>query len=87
MLRREKACAQRDLPLISDHHMLLVTLLLMNSIANEALPSFRDSLVPSWLAVVISVTVGLFLGEIIPSAVFTGPPGLHLARGAGGSSG
>lgn len=78
-LKREKAYAQRVLPLIQDHHLLLVTLLLMNSIANEALPIFLDGLVPSWAAVLISVSVVLFFGEIIPSAVFTGPKQLQLA--------
>ena len=55
-----------------DHHLLLVSLLLVNAAVNEALPIFLDSLVPSWLAIVLSVTLVLFFGEIIPSAIFTG---------------
>jgi len=66
-------------PIIRDHHMLLVTLLLMNSMANEALPIFLDQLVPSWAAVLIAVTLLLFFGEILPSAVFTGPSQMRIA--------
>lgn len=63
----------------SNQHYLLVTLLLLNATANEALPLFLDRLVPSWMACLLSVTVVLFFGEIIPSAVFTGPRQLSLA--------
>jgi len=78
-LKAEQASATRILPLIQDHHRLLVTLLLMNSLANEALPLFLDKLVPSWLAVILSVTLVLMFGEIIPSAVFTGSEQLLIA--------
>ena len=40
--------------------------------ANEALPLFLDKIVPSWLAIILSVTFVLFFGEIIPSSLFTG---------------
>jgi len=66
-------CVSKVLPLLQDHHRLLVTLLLFNTIANESLPMFLDELVPSFVAVLISVTVVLVCGEILPSAVFTGP--------------
>jgi len=72
-LRMEQQCAARILPLVKDHHLLLVTLLLFNTVANEALPVFLDQLVPSWAAVLLSVSVVLICGEILPSAVFTGP--------------
>lgn len=78
-LKKDQAAAERILPLIHDHHLLLVTLLLMNSIANEALPLFLDQIVPSWLAVVLSVSLVLMFGEIIPSAVFTGSEQLTMA--------
>ena len=67
--------ATRILPLIrlSPRHQLLVSLLLLNAIANEAMPLFLDKLVPPWAAILISVTAVLFVGEIIPAAVFTGP--------------
>ena len=77
----EKACATRLLPLIEHqpHHQLLVTLLLLNALANEALPLFIDELVPGLYAILISVTVVLFVGEIMPAAVFTGPSKLKIA--------
>ncbi len=45
-------------------HWLLVTLLLVNAAAMEALPIFLDRLVsPTW-AIVLSVTAVLFFGEL-----------------------
>lgn len=78
-LKESKQDAQALLPLVQDHHRLLVTLLLMNSFANEALPLFLDQLVPSWLAVLMSMTLVLIFGEIIPSAIFTGSHQLRMA--------
>ena len=77
----EKKYAARLRPLLerSPHHQLLVTLLLLNATANEALPIFLDALVPSFMAILISVTVVLFAGEIIPAAIFTGPAKLRIA--------
>ena len=75
----ERHMAGGLLPIVERHHRLLVTLLLMNSIANEALPIFLEKLVPSSVAIVLSVTLVLFFGEIIPSAVFTGPNQLKIA--------
>jgi len=67
------------LPPIFQHHRLLVTLLLMNAVANEALPIFLEALVPPAYAVLVSVTLVLFCGEIIPSAIFTGPNQIQIA--------
>mmetsp|Transcript_19794 Transcript_19794/g.30393 ORF Transcript_19794/g.30393 Transcript_19794/m.30393 type:complete len:524 (-) Transcript_19794:117-1688(-) len=75
----EQSQAEKVFPLISQHHRLLVTLLLLNSIANESLPLFLDELVPSWIAVLLSVTMVLLFGEILPSAFFTGPQQLQIA--------
>lgn len=47
----EKQAAEKLIPLVAQHHWLLVTLLLCNALANEALPLFLDRLVPAWLAV------------------------------------
>jgi metal transporter CNNM len=76
---KEKAQAKSVLPLIKDHHRLLVTLLLINAMANEALPLFLDKIVPGYIAVILSVTLVLFFGEIIPSAIFSGPNKLAIA--------
>ena len=77
----EKRCAAILLPLIehNPHHQLLVTLLLLNATAMEAMPIFLDKLVPEFAAVLISVTLILFFGEITPSAIFTGPNKLQIA--------
>ena len=75
----EQKQASQILPLVKQHHFLLVTLLLMNSLANEALPIFLDDLVPDYVAVILSVTLVLFFGEIIPSAIFTGPDQMSIA--------
>jgi metal transporter CNNM len=74
----EKHSARSILPLLENHHKLLVTLLLLNSIANEALPIFLDRLVPTSVAIIISVTAVLMFGEVLPSAIFTGPYGLRI---------
>lgn len=75
----EKMAISRITPLLSDHHFLLCTLLIFNAVSNEALPIFLDAVVPSWAAVVISVTLVLIFGEIIPTALFTGPNQLIIA--------
>ncbi len=67
------------LPILHKHHHLLVTLLLCNAAAMEALPIFLDALVPSIIAIVISVTAVLFFGEIIPQAICTGPSQIRIA--------
>uniref|UniRef100_A0A6U4FEE5 Uncharacterized protein n=1 Tax=Phaeomonas parva TaxID=124430 RepID=A0A6U4FEE5_9STRA len=78
-IEAQRNATQRSRCRASRHHFVLVTFLLFNSIANEALPLFLDALVPSWLAIVLSVTLVLFFGEIIPSAIFTGPNQLRIA--------
>ena len=69
----EKIAANRILPLLDKRHDLLCTLLVFNSIASESLPVFLDSIVPSYAAIIISVTLVLICGEVVPVAFFTGP--------------
>lgn len=76
---QEKHYANRILPIINQHHWLLVTLLLCNSIAMEALPIVLDRIVSEVMAIAISVTLVLFVGEIIPQALCTGPNQLKIA--------
>jgi metal transporter CNNM len=78
-LRKEKVYAERLMPLVTKHHLLLVTLLVMNSFANELLPLLLDNLVPSWIAVIMSVSAVLLFGEILPSSIFTGKNQLRYA--------
>jgi hypothetical protein len=59
----EQGHAKRILPLVSRHHLLLVTLLLTNAGAMEALPIFLDRIVDPLYAVIISVTLVLMFGE------------------------
>lgn len=74
----ERMHASKILPIVREKHLILVTLLLLNALAYETLPLFLDNLVPSWLTVVLSVTLILVFGEIIPSGVFTGPRQMYL---------
>ncbi|XP_068636154.1 DUF21 domain-containing protein At2g14520-like [Aristolochia californica] len=61
--------AAKILPVVKKQHLLLCTLLIGNSLAMEALPIFLDALLPAWGAILISVTLILTFGEIIPQAV------------------
>lgn len=69
--RADRERANTVEPVLADHHKLLVTLLLTNAAAMEALPIFLDKLVPTWLAIILSVTFVLFFGEVIPQAFCT----------------
>ncbi|KAK1588749.1 hypothetical protein Q3G72_026646 [Acer saccharum] len=61
--------ASKILPVVRRQHLLLCTLLLCNAAAMETLPIFLDGLVTAWGAILISVTLILLVGEIIPQAV------------------
>ena len=75
----EKYYAEKIYKLVYNHHWLLVTLLLCNSFACEAMPIFLAKLVNEMMAIVLSVTVLLFVGEIIPQALCTGPNQMKIA--------
>ncbi|GJN30148.1 hypothetical protein PR202_gb18430 [Eleusine coracana subsp. coracana] len=68
---KDKLNAARILPVVRNQHLLLCTLLIGNSLAMEALPIFLDTLVPSVVAILISVTLILAFGEIMPQAICT----------------
>ncbi|CAK4232316.1 unnamed protein product [Aphanomyces euteiches] len=67
-----RAAAARLLPLLRNHRIVLVTLVLMNALANEALPIFLNTLINPVASVVFSVTVVVVFGEIVPTALCTG---------------
>ncbi|KQK06407.1 DUF21 domain-containing protein At4g14240 [Brachypodium distachyon] len=67
----EKAQAATILPVVQKQHQLLVTLLLCNAVAMEALPIFLDRMFHPVVAVVLSVTFVLAFGEVIPQAICT----------------
>ncbi|WCJ32088.1 hypothetical protein M5689_013531 [Euphorbia peplus] len=61
--------ASKILPVVKRQHLLLCTLLICNAAAMETLPIFLDSLVSPWGAILISVTLILLFGEIVPQSV------------------
>ncbi|KAL8162212.1 hypothetical protein V2J09_013701 [Rumex salicifolius] len=65
----EKKQAAAILPVVQKQHQLLVTLLLCNACAMEALPLYLDKLVNQFAAIVLSVTFVLAFGEVIPQAI------------------
>ncbi|ETO36513.1 hypothetical protein RFI_00546 [Reticulomyxa filosa] len=66
--------AERIKPLVKNRHLMLVTLLVCNAASLESLPIFLDKLVSSWLAIVVSVVIVLFFGEIFPQAWLASDP-------------
>ncbi|KAL2343894.1 hypothetical protein Fmac_005179 [Flemingia macrophylla] len=66
---QDRKHAEKILPVVKNQHLLLCTLLICNAGAMEALPIFLDSLVTAWGAILISVTLILLFGEIIPQSV------------------
>ena len=67
----EQGQARKLSPLLKRRHLLLVTLLVGNAAAMEALPIFLDKIVPEFIAIILSVSFVLVFGEIIPQALFT----------------
>lgn len=66
---KDRKNAEKILPLVKNQHLLLCTLLIYNAMAMEALPIFLDALLPAWASILISVTLILAFGEIIPQSV------------------
>ena len=59
----EKKHAARILPLVTRHHLLLVTLLLANAAAVESMPLFLDRISDPITAICVSVSAVLLFGE------------------------
>ena len=59
----ERKNAAKILPMVKRHHLLLVTLLLANACAVEAMPIFLDRITDPVAAILISVTAVLLFGE------------------------
>ncbi|EEF40254.1 DUF21 domain-containing protein At2g14520 [Ricinus communis] len=66
---KDRKHAAKILPVVRNQHLLLCTLLICNAAAMETLPIFLDGLVTAWGAILISVTLILLFGEIIPQSV------------------
>ncbi|XP_061341334.1 putative DUF21 domain-containing protein At1g03270 isoform X2 [Gastrolobium bilobum] len=67
----EKKQAAAIFPVVQKQHQLLVTLLLCNACAMEALPIYLDKIFHPVVAVLLSVTFVLAFGEVIPQAICT----------------
>eukprot|EP00249_Psilotum_nudum_P000837 c12983_g1_i1 orf=309-1877(-) len=65
----QKQQAAAIFPVVRKQHQLLVTLLLCNAAAMEALPIFLDKIFNPVAAVILSVTFVLTFGEVIPQAI------------------
>ncbi|XP_054800765.1 putative DUF21 domain-containing protein At1g03270 [Prosopis cineraria] len=65
----EKKQAAAILPVVQKQHQLLVTLLLCNACAMEAVPIYLDKNFHPLVAVILSVTFVLAFGEVIPQAI------------------
>lgn len=66
---KDKLHAETILPVVKNQHLLLCTLLICNAAAMETLPIFLDGIVSAWVAILVSVTLILLFGEIIPQSV------------------
>jgi len=66
---KQRKHAKRIMSVFRSQHWLLVTLLLCNAIAMEALPIFLNKISNEIVAVAVSVTAVLFFGEIFPQSV------------------
>eukprot|EP00262_Sarcandra_glabra_P015226 TRINITY_DN4640_c0_g2_i1.p1 TRINITY_DN4640_c0_g2~~TRINITY_DN4640_c0_g2_i1.p1 ORF type:complete len:551 (+),score=79.35 TRINITY_DN4640_c0_g2_i1:35-1654(+) len=68
---QDRLHASKIFPVVKNQHLLLCTLLIGNCLAMESLPIFLDKLVAPWAAILISVTLILMFGEILPQAICT----------------
>jgi len=60
---KDKKFAKRIWPIVKRHHLLLVTLLLANAGAVEAMPIFMDKITNPIIAILVSVSAVLIFGE------------------------
>lgn len=76
---KERQRAAALIPIVERRHQLMVTLLIINALANEALPIFIEEIVPGYMAVGLSVLSVLIFGDILPTALFSGPHKIKLS--------
>lgn len=58
----QKTIAKPILNVLSNHHLLLSTLLIANALSLEALPIFLDKIVPGYMAIIISTAAVVVFG-------------------------
>jgi metal transporter CNNM len=61
------------------YHWSVTTLLVSNALMMEALPIFVDKIGGPGVSIAVSAALVLLVGEVVPSAVFTGPNQLAIA--------
>lgn len=77
----EMKSSARIKPIIEDKHLLLATLLTANALAMESLPIFLDAIMPAAAAVLVSTSIVLVFGEVVPQALCLGPNQIQIAAG------
>ncbi len=65
----QRRYAPRVKELVLNHHWLLVTLMLINTLVGEALPIFLDGLAGPAAAIFIAVALILIFGELVPQSL------------------
>jgi metal transporter CNNM len=74
----ERRQARTLLGFVKRKHLVLVSVIIVNMAVNEALPVFLDRLVPTFASIIISTTLVVLVGEVLPSAIFTGKDQIRL---------
>mmetsp|Transcript_66723 Transcript_66723/g.143965 ORF Transcript_66723/g.143965 Transcript_66723/m.143965 type:complete len:94 (-) Transcript_66723:769-1050(-) len=74
----DRMVARALTPLRKQHHLCMVSLLIAQCLAAESLPLFLDAITNPLAAVIISVVLSLFFGEILPNSYATGPKKLQV---------
>ena len=74
----ERHQAKTPLSFVRRKHLVLVSIIIVNMGVNEALPVFLDRLVPTFASILISTTLVVLVGEVLPSAIFTGKDQIRL---------
>jgi len=67
--QKEQKMARQILPLVRRRHLLLVTLVLANSAAVEAMPVVMETFAHKAVTIIVSTTLVLIFGELLPQAV------------------
>lgn len=73
----ERKKAQTLLLFVQRKHLIISSTIIVNMVMNEALPVFLDRVVPTYMSVILSATIVVFVGEILPSAYFIGDHGIN----------
>ena len=69
---QEKKDSKKIKEVIEKKHLLIATLLLCNALAMESLPIFLDAIFSATTAILISTTIVLVFGEILPQVKLKG---------------